>query len=97
MVFNPPVLRPAPGDEPPKIPTVTISQKRDKEAYVEQAQRALVWCSVLFIGWLLTRLTCEYGFPPQCNLPRTGLEVLTDLVTLLTFGFTQVYTCGADG
>lgn len=90
MVFNPPVLRPVEGEEPPEIPTVKITQIRDKEAYIDQARRAGVWIGVLFIGWLLTRLTCEYDFPPECNLPNTGLEVLTDLLTLFIFGFAQV-------
>lgn len=90
MVFNPPVLRPAAGEEAPTLPEVIIAPKRAKEAYIEQARRAAAWCSVLFIGWLLTRLTCAYDFPPHCDVPTTALEVLTDLLVLLLFGFVQV-------
>lgn len=90
MVFNPPALRLAPGEEPPDLPTVTITQTREKDAYLDQAIRAAIWISVLVIGWLLTILTCSYKFPPECDLPNSPEEALTDLVTLLLFGFTQV-------
>lgn len=91
MVFNPPVLRPGPGTEEEKnMPTVTIAPKRSKEAYIDQARRAGIWAAVVFFGWILTRLTCSYGFPPNCILPTSALEVLTDLLVLLLFAFVQV-------
>lgn len=90
MVFNPPQLKNIPQEEIDKWPTVKIAPQRSKEAYIDQARRAGVWFGVLFIGWILTRMTCEFGFPPHCILPNTALEVLTDLLALGVFGFCQV-------
>lgn len=90
MVFNPPQLKVVDKDEIAKWPTVKIAPQRSKEAYIDQARRAGAWFAVLFIGWLLTRLTCAYDFPPECILSNTALEVLTDLLTLAVFGFCQV-------
>lgn len=93
MVFNPPQLKVVDKDEIAKWPTVKIAPQRSKEAYIDQARRAGAWFAVLFIGWLLTRLTCAYDFPPECILSNTALEVLTDLLTLAVFGFCQAWFC----
>lgn len=87
MVFNPPVLKEADGGDPV---VVTVAPARSGDAYVEQAKRAAVWMALLLICWLLQRLMCEFNLPPECDLPMDALEVLTDLLTLMVFGLTQV-------
>lgn len=87
MVYNPPVLKQADGEEPV---VVTVNPARSGDAYIEQAKRAAAWMGLLLICWLLQRLMCHFGLPPSCDLPRDALEVLTDLLALLVFGLTQV-------
>ena len=88
MVYNPPKLR---DDEHAEEPTVIeVSPVRSKDAYMEQAKRAFAWVSILVIVWLWQRLLCYLDLPPHCDLPTTALEVLTDLLVLLSFGVTQV-------
>lgn len=87
MVYNPPVLKDGPAEEPV---TVTIAPKRSGDAYIEQAKRAAGWIGLLTLGWLFQRLMCNFNLPPHCDLPKDALEVLTDLLTLLVFGLTQV-------
>lgn len=88
MVYNPPVLKEADGGDDPV--TVTVAPQRSGDAYIEQAVRGAAWVSLLVICWLLQRLMCHFDLPPHCDLPSTALEVLTDLLTLMAFGLTQV-------
>lgn len=88
MVYNPPVLKDADGGEEPVV--VTVNPQRSGDAYIEQAVRGAAWVSLLVICWLLQRLMCHFGLPPHCDLPSTALEVLTDFLTLVVFGLTQV-------
>lgn len=87
MVYNPPVLKEADGEEPV---VVTVNPARSGDAYIEQAKRAAAWITLLVICWLWQRLMCHFGLPPSCDLPMDALEVLTDLLALLVFGLTQV-------
>lgn len=87
MVYNPPVLKEADGEEPV---VVTVNPARSGDAYIEQAKRAAAWIGLLVICWLLQRLWCHFGLPPNCDLPKDALEVLTDLLALMVFGLTQV-------
>lgn len=88
MVFNPPVPKDADGEGEPVV--VTVNPARSGDAYIEQAKRAAAWIGLLVVVWLWQRLMCHFGLPPNCDLPMDALEVLTDLLTLLVFGLTQV-------
>ncbi|CAM9419933.1 unnamed protein product [Scytosiphon promiscuus] len=90
MVYNPPVLKDADAEEPV---TVTVTPARSGDAYIEQAKRAAAWMVLLVITYLWQRLMCHFDLPPNCDLPTTALEVLTDLLALLAFGLTQAWFC----
>lgn len=90
MVFNPPVLKQADGEEGEPPVVVTVAPARSGDAYVEQAKRAAAWMTLLIICWLFQRLMCHFNLPPECDLPKDALEVLTDLLALMVFGLTQV-------
>ena len=87
MVYNPPVDRDGPKAE---IALTQPVNPMRRSAYVEQATRATGWALLYVVGWLLMRLSCYAGLPPDCNLPSEPIDVLTDLLVLLVFSLAQV-------
>jgi hypothetical protein len=45
-----------------------------------------VWCVVLLLGYAETRVSCSYGVPRDCKLPKSPVEMGDDLQTLLLLG-----------
>lgn len=97
MVYNPPIEKTADGSDPKPPPPAAIIQANPmrRGAYVEQAMRATAWAGLYVLAWLLMRLSCYIGMPPDCDLADDALEVLTDLLVLLVFSLGQVRSRGA--
>ena len=87
-MYNPPVDRE--GAKPPEIALTHPVNPMRRSAYVEQATRATGWALLYVVGWLLMRLSCYAGLPPDCNLASEPIDVLTDLLVLLVFSLAQV-------
>lgn len=56
--------------------------------------RAFIWQILLLSNWFLTRATCRWGVPYDCNLTNDSLAIMDDVQIMFNYGLVMGWFCG---
>jgi len=62
-----------------------------RKFYKGEYTRMASWLMILVGLWLITRVTCTFGYPDDCVTESDGATTMNDIQILLLYGFVQAW------